>query len=133
MNKRTTVAKKDTVAAPENPAAVLAVAADSFLEEHRHDMTEPERRRLEDAIVWARAQAKTRPAVTRIAVSGKSPFPLDMLRRDQCWPAAEEDAAQIYDSLTREGRRTFGVMLYMTGTLPPNVKRWESFGWSVHL
>jgi hypothetical protein len=60
----------------------------------------------------------------RYTVVGRGAFPLDMLRRDQAWPATQEAIGNIFDEdVTRA--------VSITGTLPPTLARWESFGWNV--
>lgn len=57
-------------------------------------------------------------------VTGRGPFPVDMLRHDACWPAGPEDATRL---LTEEGERS----IRFTSHRPPEPDRWWSFGWSV--
>lgn len=62
------------------------------------------------------------------------PFPIDMLRRDQCWPATESDSQQIVFSQNdawgmSEARY---VSVFSVRTLRDmTLARWESFGWEV--
>lgn len=59
------------------------------------------------------------------AVEGSGEFPIDMLRYDRCWPAAE---AQVpYLTASRSGRRH----VLLTGLQEPTQARWQSFGWRV--
>ena len=62
-------------------------------------------------------------AVT-FTVEGSSPFPIDMLRYDLCWPAKADDAAWI----PRSGS---GRHINLKGLKTPTIGRWESFGWKV--
>ncbi len=75
-------------------------------------------------------------------VVGRSSFPLDMLRHDQCWPRDSNDAQAIYMMINEETRRDrldndgpVRIRLcgrYTTaGYLYPTGGRWSSFGWSV--
>lgn len=67
-------------------------------------------------------------------VEGPGPFPIDMLRYDQCWPKREgEDSKGIEDSFP--ARRIRGVLTRVTlvtdAPNAPTVGRWESFGFKV--
>lgn len=68
----------------------------------------------------------------RITVTGASPFPVDMLRHGQAWPAEEADssliAATLRPSLVERSER-FEVHLVALKT--PEGARWASFGWRV--
>jgi len=72
-------------------------------------------------------------------VSGKVPFPLDMLRYDACWPVTGEDAAEMEDSIHRRRDPKSGLMirrrikLTTSNESAPTVGRWESFLWEVEL
>lgn len=65
-------------------------------------------------------------------VEGSGAFPVDMLRRDRCFPATEADANAIdlcrFDSLPRSIvlHRPEGGRWWM-----PNYGRWQSYGWRV--
>lgn len=56
-------------------------------------------------------------------VEGSGPFPLDMLRYDESFPASELDAGIILD----RGRREIMLRSYSE----PQPARWSSFGWTV--
>lgn len=64
---------------------------------------------------------------TRFTVRGRGKFPLDMLRRDQCWPVYESDSERILNqSIERD------IHLYSAkGWLKLTRKRWESFSWII--
>ena len=66
-------------------------------------------------------------------VAGTGPFPVDMLRFDQCWPQSGADAAAIAldtrDMHARESRRC--VTLCTGRRFGATIRRWESFGWRV--
>jgi hypothetical protein len=63
-------------------------------------------------------------------VTGRGPFPFDMLRYDGTWPASGEDAAKLDSPFEREERRNpRSVKLH--SYRKPTVDRWASFGWSV--
>ena len=51
------------------------------------------------------------------------PFPLDMLRYNQCWPATQ---AGIESIMAQDGTE-----IEINGIIPPTVDRWSSFGWLV--
>jgi hypothetical protein len=63
-------------------------------------------------------------------VTGKGPFPIDMLRHDQCYPAAPADVDSIEFSLRPKDRPVKRKIMLSTHA-HPNVDRWNSFGWSV--
>ncbi len=63
----------------------------------------------------------------KYTVTGRGPFPLDMLRYDCCWPISVTILAA---SLNPENRKEeFSVE--MRSNKSPTVDRWNSFGWSV--
>lgn len=66
-------------------------------------------------------------------VAGNGPFPMDMLRYDECWPQGAGDAAAIALDTTnlraRESRRC--VVLRTDRKLGATIGRWRSFGWNV--
>ena len=67
---------------------------------------------------------KNRPAVMYTYwVTGKGPFPYDMLRYDQAWPL------ERVGDLPRDGNRSIKLCSYKR----PTVERWLSFWWSVGL
>src|SRR6185437_3830707 len=70
----------------------------------------------------------------RFRVSGKSPFPTDMLRYDACYPVDESDSAAIEraNNEERSGGERFTVNLKSeheaTVRHGPTVDRWERKG-----
>lgn len=63
-----------------------------------------------------------------------SPFPFDMLRYDQAWPATEPDALaanRTHDLLSLVDREIVTIRLYKLGSARPNIDRWRSMGWVV--
>jgi hypothetical protein len=60
-----------------------------------------------------------------------SQFPIDMLRYDSCYPAAEEMAARIEATFRRGHYETTQVTLVKPNGGEPTVGRWNSFGWTV--
>lgn len=71
-----------------------------------------------------------------VTVEGRSAFPIDMLRYDDCIPADERSSGIISVSINpyvqREGE-TYRVEVRHSGLYhwQPTVGRWESFGWHV--
>ena len=65
---------------------------------------------------------------------GRGPFPTDMLRRDQCWPATSDDATRIARSCNPDG---WGYTEITLATALPdwrvNWQRWKSFGWTAYV
>ena len=79
------------------------------------------------------------PAVKRILfkfkVTGNSPFPLDMLRYDRCFPASERDSSLIATMLAHENTGYLTVELLTYQELKnwlPTTARWKSRSWEVH-
>ena len=72
--------------------------------------------------------------IKRFTVEGARAFPFDMLRADQCWPAASADAARIgpgdVSNESDEGRSR-AVTLETMAKYSPNRQRWLSCGWRV--
>jgi hypothetical protein len=71
---------------------------------------------------------------TTFVVTGKFPFPVDMLRYDVCWPVDQDSAREIEASINRE-RDENGKLPLRRITLSsinlPTEGRWESFNWNV--
>lgn len=63
-----------------------------------------------------------------------TPFPIDMLRFDFCWPKTENDSAKIlatfYPGRYKSAIIENGIELLAEKTKPTE-DRWESFGWEV--
>lgn len=69
----------------------------------------------------------------RIKVSGALPFPVDMLRYDQCIPDTETDSRLIERSFDPESP-TLAIVLkskHRALNWSPTYARWESRGWHV--
>jgi hypothetical protein len=64
---------------------------------------------------------------TSYVVSGRGPFPVDMLRRDGSRASTPEDQAKI-DKLA-DGYASELVEISLVGPRWPNTERWKSFGW----
>lgn len=87
--------------------------------------------------------------LVEFTVVGNGPFPIDMLRRDSCFPHGEEDAATINSTLHGKyaaagrtdrwvGVRLLGMRDRMVdatygkyGFGNPTIRRWNRFGWFV--
>lgn len=64
-------------------------------------------------------------------VEGTSPFPLDMLRYDNCFPADQESVEQMTPN-GLAGIRLVRLKRYIsTKDQMPTSARWASFGWKV--
>lgn len=66
----------------------------------------------------------------RFTVKGiNTPFPIDMLRFDECYPASVQDSTKIANSFGfRHGRRVRWELTLMSGRdTVPTVERWLSF------
>jgi hypothetical protein len=63
-------------------------------------------------------------------VEGRGPFPFDMLRYDQAWPAGSDDSAQMMPDVYE--RRIVKLTMFKRSSFPrPTTGRWASFGWVV--
>jgi hypothetical protein len=74
--------------------------------------------------------------LTKFTVTGKLPFPIDMLRYDSCFPYSGEDAGKIMatlDHLRGTKRETYHINLIKVdhNGNGPEMSRWSSFLWSV--
>lgn len=75
------------------------------------------------------SQHSFRAVETYIVVEGEGYFPIDMLRYDTCYPAAELESSKIvgrYDEPLRRvvlARRHIGTRC--------GKERWQSFGWKL--
>ena len=66
-------------------------------------------------------------------VRGRGPFPVDMLRYDQCWPVFPDDADKIRDSLMNPSYKdTREIQLNSTKSFSTDA-RWSSFGWYIDM
>lgn len=61
----------------------------------------------------------------RFTVQGGGEFPLDMLRRDECWPINGDEVKNLVGT----GRRV--INLESVARHGPTIERWESFGWKI--
>lgn len=89
-----------------------------------------------------KAKAKATHAVIDIVVEARgnyNPFPLDMLRYDNCVPATSEDASNILVSqhCTMSGIQDpskhirIHLRRFTASTPAPTFARWHSMGWRV--
>lgn len=70
----------------------------------------------------------------RFTIKGvQTPFPVDMLRFDECWPETVQDSEKIKNSFGfRHGRRVrWEVNLVSKNNNVPTVDRWQSFACEV--
>ncbi len=71
---------------------------------------------------------------TNITVEGEGPFPIDMLRYDNCTPATEVDARKISRSLGLDAwEKPMQVNLYRFSIegQRATAARWEGFAWTI--
>jgi len=71
-----------------------------------------------------------------IVVTGRTPFPVDMLRYDQAWPAREADSITISQLNHMHSRETLpegseAPCVRLNTVKVPTLDRWASFGWRV--
>ena len=70
--------------------------------------------------------------IASFIVTGKGPFPVDMLRYDMAWPIDGQSASAILTPEDRKERRTpRSLRLYTARKGDPTFARWSSFGWTV--
>jgi hypothetical protein len=74
--------------------------------------------------------------VQNAVVSGRSAFPLDMLRYDSCFPATQDDVGKIITSTERDPKKRSEEDVYIAirrvvgnSSHPWTEGRWASFGW----
>jgi len=70
----------------------------------------------------------------RFTVKGmNTPFPIDMLRFDECWPASVEDSSRLSNTFGfRHGRRVRWTLTMVSNRQNvPTVDRWLSFACEV--
>jgi hypothetical protein len=71
------------------------------------------------------------PKRISFSVVGYAPFPLDMLRRDACWPADTEAVNQLDDVIQQTPDTGPAFHIDLESYYPPTIARWESFDWLV--
>ncbi len=65
-------------------------------------------------------------------VWGTTPFPIDMLRYDCCWPATAADSMAIERSIAKRDSQTVIIRLMsrvQRRHWHPAIDRWRSLGW----
>lgn len=62
--------------------------------------------------------------------SNNQRIPMDMLRYDNAWPSTSRDAQRIESNLAGH-LESMDMEIELTCNREPNLKRWESFGFSV--
>ena len=71
--------------------------------------------------------ASERPKVLyEYSVRGDGQFPIDMLRYDSCWPATQDDVANITYLANAKDH-----IIKLRSYREPTEARWESFRWKV--
>jgi hypothetical protein len=69
--------------------------------------------------------------LNKIVASGIGPFPIDMLRFCEAWPATSNDAALIQNNTTPDALRRIEVTMLTYREMGQHLlQRWESFGWT---
>ncbi len=68
--------------------------------------------------------------VFRIIVRGLGPFPIDLLRRELCWPHATWDSVAIMESL-RNSNISSTYTITLTGLKMPVIMLWRDCGYCV--
>lgn len=73
--------------------------------------------------------------MSKIVVRGRGPFPIDMLRFAEAWPADQESVSRIHNGITRELRGRYEVTLYTARKVTSLhlLQRWASFGWHAYV
>lgn len=64
-------------------------------------------------------------------VEGRGDVPMDMLRKDQCWPVGMEDATNMLAIHAPGGRVRRRVRLASLRLGSPTLANWEVHGWRV--
>jgi hypothetical protein len=68
--------------------------------------------------------------VVTFTVTGRFPFPMDMLRYDGCYPTDSDSAAEIRASIEQVENRIYTVRLESSYVHVPTERRWHSFLWT---
>jgi hypothetical protein len=67
-------------------------------------------------------------------VTGRGPFPLDMLRYDHCWPASQDAVSRIGASLSPQrepaAEQTIRLRRWTNEPKASLNPRWHSYGWT---
>jgi hypothetical protein len=67
--------------------------------------------------------------MARYTVTGRTRFPIDMLRYDCSWPNSSESASKIAGTFGSHG--VGEVTIGLSSDKKPTPARWASFGWRV--
>lgn len=69
----------------------------------------------------------------QVVVSGATPFPIDMLRYDGCFPLSEGDSNLIINSMKDDSIRRFVILMRPHGfkSWKPSYAKWKYYGWEV--
>lgn len=70
-------------------------------------------------------------ALKSFCVSGRGPFPMDMLRYDSAWPEQTEDAYAIASSYADDPGIKWEINLLSSDRMAPTARRWDSFNCKV--
>ncbi len=83
-----------------------------------------------------RGGLRSRAYMTEFEVSGRGPFPIDMLRYDGCHPARPDDVLTMHDTFDHGDTLSERVVrlrhVGVTKGWIPDTGRWQSFGWPVN-
>lgn len=70
----------------------------------------------------------------KFTVIGSGPFPADMLRYDECWPATADDAHKVgMETTGYRAKQSHRRVTLVTGKHGSPSGRWASFGWAIVL
>lgn len=69
--------------------------------------------------------------VFKIIVRGHSQFPVDLLRRELCWPHTPSDSISIIESLRNIADYSATYTITLTGLKLPVIMLWRECGWYV--
>lgn len=63
------------------------------------------------------------------------PFPIDMLRYDNCTPDTEQDSLKISSTFdaVNASEKIVKVTMRTNDRFVPTIGRWESFGWKISI
>ena len=69
--------------------------------------------------------------VWEFTVKGRAEFAFDMLRYDACWPASQNDVAEMAPHYRSSKYSEVRQVTLKSEHGPPTEGRWASFGWPV--
>lgn len=65
-------------------------------------------------------------------VIGIAPFPIDMLRHDECWATTVEDVVMVQTAAVKDLTSVNKIFrISLTSHNEPTPQRWRKFGWQV--